>query len=348
MQNIYIITGGTMVHVTPHFSVCSPAYGQVGLKLYDYLTENSKNPKIAIIVQEYFIYINSIIKVVKRLRIENLEIAKLFMSLGNIYSVLGDYENSIIFMKLSKYLYADILGENDIMTSTLNHNLGKTYYEMGEYDDALPLMLKDLELAKNTYEEGHLDFASSYSNIGNIYLQEGKVLDALKLFYLALEISLEKLGENSLETATYYNNLGNAYSRNMRTTESLFFFKKSLDIMLRVDDENYPDVLGVYNNLGELYCKEEEYTQALFYLNKALELHIKLFNDNTHPTLGIIYGNVALVYKGMKKYEKSYSYTQQCINIFEQNFSPNHPYLIGAKSELLKIQKMFWKSKVVK
>lgn len=43
MQNIYIITGETMVHVTPHFSVCAPAYGKVGLKLYDYLTENSKS-----------------------------------------------------------------------------------------------------------------------------------------------------------------------------------------------------------------------------------------------------------------------------------------------------------------
>ena len=50
MQNIYIITGGTMVHVTPHFSVCSPAYGQVGLKLYDYLSENSKS-------NEYKIYL---------------------------------------------------------------------------------------------------------------------------------------------------------------------------------------------------------------------------------------------------------------------------------------------------
>ena len=30
MKKIYIITGGTMVHVAPHFSLCAPAYGQVG------------------------------------------------------------------------------------------------------------------------------------------------------------------------------------------------------------------------------------------------------------------------------------------------------------------------------
>jgi hypothetical protein len=29
-KNIYIITGGTMVHVAPHFSLCAPAYGKVG------------------------------------------------------------------------------------------------------------------------------------------------------------------------------------------------------------------------------------------------------------------------------------------------------------------------------
>lgn len=44
-QNIYIITGGTMVHVTPHFSVCAPAYGKVGSELNGYLNENIKDDK---------------------------------------------------------------------------------------------------------------------------------------------------------------------------------------------------------------------------------------------------------------------------------------------------------------
>ena len=47
-NNIYIITGGTMVHVTPHFSVCSPAYGKVGLKLHQYLNSNSGSDKYTI------------------------------------------------------------------------------------------------------------------------------------------------------------------------------------------------------------------------------------------------------------------------------------------------------------
>jgi len=34
MKNIYIITGGTMVHITPHFSVAAPAYGKVGSEIY--------------------------------------------------------------------------------------------------------------------------------------------------------------------------------------------------------------------------------------------------------------------------------------------------------------------------
>lgn len=33
MKKIYIITGGTMVHVAPHFSLCAPAYGTVGDQL---------------------------------------------------------------------------------------------------------------------------------------------------------------------------------------------------------------------------------------------------------------------------------------------------------------------------
>ena len=34
-KRMFVICGGTMNHVTPHFSFCAPAYGSVGLKLYN-------------------------------------------------------------------------------------------------------------------------------------------------------------------------------------------------------------------------------------------------------------------------------------------------------------------------
>ena len=49
-SNIYIITGGTMVHVTPHFSVCAPAYGKVGRELYAHLMSENSN-------EQYNIYL---------------------------------------------------------------------------------------------------------------------------------------------------------------------------------------------------------------------------------------------------------------------------------------------------
>lgn len=39
MKHIYVITGGTVVHVSPHFSLCAPAYGSVGQGISDRLSE---------------------------------------------------------------------------------------------------------------------------------------------------------------------------------------------------------------------------------------------------------------------------------------------------------------------
>ncbi|MCE7987453.1 MAG: hypothetical protein DYG89_40315 [Caldilinea sp. CFX5] len=36
-KRIYILTGGTVVHVTPHFALCAPAYGTVGIEIADRL-----------------------------------------------------------------------------------------------------------------------------------------------------------------------------------------------------------------------------------------------------------------------------------------------------------------------
>lgn len=43
MKNIYIITGGTVNHIRPHFAVSAPAYGTVGSKLYHNLSALYKN-----------------------------------------------------------------------------------------------------------------------------------------------------------------------------------------------------------------------------------------------------------------------------------------------------------------
>lgn len=43
VNNIHIISGGTMVHVSPHFSLCAPAYGKTGIDLCDILVSIIRN-----------------------------------------------------------------------------------------------------------------------------------------------------------------------------------------------------------------------------------------------------------------------------------------------------------------
>jgi hypothetical protein len=43
-RRFYVITGGTMVHVAPHFSLCAPAYGRVGEQIYEHLRKMLRSP----------------------------------------------------------------------------------------------------------------------------------------------------------------------------------------------------------------------------------------------------------------------------------------------------------------
>lgn len=40
MKKIYIITGGTMVHIAPHLSICAPAYGKIGDNLSEEISKH--------------------------------------------------------------------------------------------------------------------------------------------------------------------------------------------------------------------------------------------------------------------------------------------------------------------
>jgi hypothetical protein len=44
-SRFYVITGGTMVHVAPHFSLCAPAYGRVGYQIYNGLRKLLRSPE---------------------------------------------------------------------------------------------------------------------------------------------------------------------------------------------------------------------------------------------------------------------------------------------------------------
>lgn len=50
-RRFYVITGGTMVHVTPHFSLCAPAYGTVGEEIYKNLREGLRGKATVILVR---------------------------------------------------------------------------------------------------------------------------------------------------------------------------------------------------------------------------------------------------------------------------------------------------------
>jgi phosphopantothenoylcysteine synthetase/decarboxylase len=51
MKYIYVITGGTLVHISPHLSICAPAYGNVGKGIYKRLSEALKSKGLEQIYQ---------------------------------------------------------------------------------------------------------------------------------------------------------------------------------------------------------------------------------------------------------------------------------------------------------
>ena len=47
MRTIYVVTGGTLVHVSPHFSLCAPAYGAVGTEISAHLHSSIERLSLA-------------------------------------------------------------------------------------------------------------------------------------------------------------------------------------------------------------------------------------------------------------------------------------------------------------
>lgn len=178
-------------------------------------------------------------------------------------------------------------------------------YIGAKLDSALELARKNLEFARALGKEerstAHKDLAEVFKNSGDY---EKSIQHERK------SIQLHKELNDSSGVAEGYIQLGSVVRRMGQFDSALHYFKASLRIAKALNDTDL--LVGLYNNMGNVYRIRSDLVRGLDYFQKALSL----LDTSDDRDLAILYGNLGVVQKRRKAFQKALERYRQAQEIF--------------------------------
>ena len=207
---------------------------------------------------------------------------RLLMSMGQLYSSLGEREKSKNFLQQAVNA-AQILGDKAAQVNFL-HSLGEIYLANRELAKALDTANTSLLIAQSLKDASFQE--SAFRLLGRIYREAGATEKALEFLQKSLAINLEE-SQNPInvrmeDSATLvrlsetYNDLGDVYQDNGDLETARTNYQRSIEVLKKKNkaansEGKYDQLIGMIK-LGELSARQKEYDTALNHLRPALNL----------------------------------------------------------------------------
>lgn len=282
---------------------------------------------------------------------DNKRIAQSLLLLGQIQSISGKKDSSILTFKKSLGLFNALNNEYEV--GGLLYRIGNVFKDIGNLDSAEFYCNEALDLRKKISDKR--GEASTLNGLGVIFASRGKYSLALNNYFHSLEIS-EEIDDKALQ-ASAYNNIGIVFWNQGDYTKALEYFFKSVNIREALKDEKgkavifnniglvyqqsgdlklalkyhfeslkisqqYDNKLSIsysYLNLGDIYQLEGDFKKALDYYQKSEVIKKELSNLNG---LADLYFNMGKLYRELKSYKESLDYLSESEKIYQKIGDP--------------------------
>ena len=132
-------------------------------------------------------------------------------TIGDTYSLLGDYRAAQPHLERALELHRGVLGEEHPTTLACMNLLSILYQHQAQFAKAEPVNLRAVELARRVLGEEHPDTLRYMSNMANIYRSRGEYAKAESLWVKMLEVERRVFGEEHRSTLGSMNNLASVY-----------------------------------------------------------------------------------------------------------------------------------------
>ena len=189
--------------------------------------------------------------------------------LGNLYTVLGDYQNAENTIK--SYLFLSEKNSSEKQKASAFINLSVVYQNSGRFDDAIHVLNQTLELKKLTPEQKAKALSNIITNL--IFL---KKFDAAKDRLNDLNSTVEKINDSQLKINTF--KLSSIIAVNAMDYSKAENELKNIEELIKINFEfNNRDLARFYIEYATVLTKQNKLDEAINLLKKSIHYLLPSF-----------------------------------------------------------------------
>ncbi len=202
--------------------------------------------------------------------------------LGNLYTIIGDYDNAENTIK--QYLYTANVENNQALKYTAINNLCIVYQKTGRLNEAIDLLEKTLQSQNlSNAQKGMI-----WNNLGNTYLALNKS-DKAKMCY---EKSISFLKETNESES-----LSNAYRNTALINNDFGLFEKAKTLFFQNKKAPTRAIAKLYYDEASLYYENNKFAEAQASLCQVFKTLIPNYSNKKDnlPTVNSLYAENTLL-----------------------------------------------------
>ncbi|GAB4849191.1 hypothetical protein Ancab_004001 [Ancistrocladus abbreviatus] len=236
------------------------------------------------------------------------------MQLGDIYAMLGQIENSLMFYVAGLEIQRRVLGEKDAWFGETCRYLAEAYIQALQFEEAEKLCQMALDIHKENGSPMSIEEAADRRLMGLICDSKGNHEAALQHYVIAGMIM--SANGQEMDKAVIDCNTGDAYLSLARYDEAIFSYQKALIVFKLTKGENHPAVASVFVRLAELCNKVGKFRESNSYCENALWIYSK--PPPGVPIEEVANGliNISAIYGSMQELEKAIDLLQKALKIY--------------------------------
>ncbi len=189
-------------------------------------------------------------------------------NVANLYSYLGNYQESIKFLNQALEISEEI--RYPTQTAKTLINLGTIYFRLRNYQKSIEYLNRAFKIADEAKEENLK--AEALNAIGVVYREQGNYEKALDNYQRALKIN--KNLKLKYESAINLSTIGELYKELGRYDDALRYLQQSLDMTKELKSNLMTAIVMSY--IGEVRFKQDNYKEALNLYNESSRMFEEL------------------------------------------------------------------------
>ncbi|RMZ99111.1 tetratricopeptide repeat [Brachionus plicatilis] len=230
-----------------------------------------------------FEYFNKSLQMTKTLNSDkSLELAAIYLSLGNYYSVIGDAQRSYDFGKMAYQIRKDMLGENSPLTADSVNNLAICLMNLEDSKNAEEFFLKYCEIwQKLSEDKPNKELADSWYNLGVFYEKSGNPHKSLEFFDKAYKTrNVLYVNSNHRDLVDSLSSLHHIYNQLDNRVKADEYAKLALRMNEKMEVEKNLKEADLLYSLGLAYQNCGDKNKALALLSQSYSIRKKIFPEN--------------------------------------------------------------------